>query len=250
MSNHNLYEIAEGLRESGFDIPSLSPDAPGFVVELWRLLAKGHPISSEQVEKTLSYLGISREVLTKLKAGLEYDDQGNIVGAVGLSLNPASSNRLQINGHTLYTWCAWDALFIPLGLKQTVMVDALSPATGDSIRIRVTPERVESYEPERAVISIIVPSTGAVSAASTPEDVWLAFCNHVHFFSSPEAASAWFAGKQHAPLLLSIEEGYELGRIRFADVLSAVTDPTGALAGHGTTSPAPSERPARQVSRG
>ena len=219
MTKPDLYEISEGLRVSGVDIPSLSPDAPRFTVELWQLLTNGRPISPEQVEKTLSSLGISREVLTSLQAGLEYDSQSNIVGAVGLSLNPASSNRFQINGHTLYTWCAWDALFIPLVLKRAVIVDAFTPATADSIRIKLTPERVESYEPEHAVISIIVPTTGAVSKASTPEDIWLTFCHHVHFFSSREAASAWFAGKQHKPLILSIEEGYELGRLRFEEML-------------------------------
>ena len=224
MTKPNLYEVAEGLRESGFDIPSLSPDAPRFVVELWRLLAKGRPISPELVEKTISYLGISRDILTRLQSGLEYDDQGNIVGAVGLSLNP-TSYRLQINGHTLYTWCAWDALFIPLGLKQPVMVDARAPVTGDSIRIKVTHERVDSYEPEGAVVSIIVPKAGALSAVTTPEEIWIAFCNHVHFFSSPEAASAWFAGKQYEPLFLSIEDGYELGRIRFASAINAAVDP-------------------------
>jgi len=217
----NLYEISEGLRVSGIDIPSFGADVPRFTVELWRLLTNGRPISPEQVEKTLSSLGISREVLIQLQAGLEYDGQGNIVGAVGLSLNPASANRLQINGHRLYTWCAWDALFIPLFLKQTVLVEVLTEAPGDSIRIKLTPEGIEDYEPESTVVSIIVPKTATVSNASTPEDIWLAFCNHVHFFSSREAASAWFAGKQHEPLLLSIEEGYELGRIRFEEMLKA-----------------------------
>ncbi len=219
MTKPDLYEISEGLRVSGIDLPSFGAHVPRFTVELWRLLTNGRPISPEQVEKTLSSLGISREVLIQLQAGLEYDGQGNIVGAVGLSLNPASANRLQINGHTLYTWCAWDALFIPLFLDQTVMVDALTPVTGDSIRIKLTPERVEHYEPESAVVSIVVPTTGAVSKATMAEDIWFAFCNHVHFFSSREAASAWFAGKHYEPLVLSIEEGYELGRLRFEEVL-------------------------------
>ncbi len=219
MTKPNLIEISEGLRASGIDIPGLSPDAPRFVVELWRLLTIGRPISPEQVDKTLSNLSISREVLTRLQAGLEYDSQGNIVGAVGLSLNPASSNRFQINGHTLFTWCAWDALFIPRFLNQAVIVDAISPATGDTIRINPTREGVEYYEPQSAVVSIVVPKTGAVSAAISAEEVWNVFCHHVHFFSSREAAAEWFEDKQHDPIILSIEEGYELGRIRFEDML-------------------------------
>ncbi len=219
MTKPNLYEISEGLRASGIDIPGLSPDAPRFVVELWQLLTNGRPISPEQVDQTLAELNISREVLTRLQAGLEYDDQGNILAAVGLSLNPASSNRLRINGHTLFTWCAWDTLFIPLFLNQPVVIDALSPMTGDTIRIKPTREGVEYYEPESAVVSIVVPKTGAVSAAISAEEVWNVFCHHVHFFSSREAAAEWFGDKQHDPIILSIEEGYALGRIRFEDML-------------------------------
>jgi alkylmercury lyase len=210
------------LRASGIDIPGLSPDAPRFVVELWRLLTHGRPISPEQVDQTLAHLNISREVLTRLQAGLEYDGQGNIVGTVGLSLNPASSNRFQINGHTLFTWCAWDALFIPQFLNQAVIVDALCPTTGDTIRMKPTREGVEYYEPESAVVSIVVPRTGAVSAAISAEEVWNVFCHHVHFFSSREAAAEWFGDKPHDPIVLSIEEGYELGRIRFEDMLKHV----------------------------
>lgn len=218
MAKPNLYEISEGLRASGIDIPGLSPDAPRFVVELWQLLTNGRPISPEQVDQMLSNLDISRDVLTRLQAGLEHDDQRNIVGAVGLSLNPTSSNRLRINGNMLFTWCAWDALFIPLFLNQPVIVDAISPTAGDTIRIKIASEGVEYYEPESAVVSIVVPQTGAMSGALSPEDVWNVFCHHVHFFSSREAAAEWFADKAHDPFNLSIEEGYELGRIRFEDM--------------------------------
>src|SRR5258708_19806099 len=101
MTKPDLYEISEGLRVSGIDLPSFGAHLPRFTVELWRLLTDGRPISPEQVEKTFSSLGITREVLTQLKAGLEYDGQRNIVGAVALSLNPASSNLLHITAPLL-----------------------------------------------------------------------------------------------------------------------------------------------------
>ena len=196
MTKPNLSAISEGLRLAGIDIPGLGPDAPRLTVALWQLLTAGRPLSKEQLEQTLSSLGMSGEALTSLQGGVEYDGQDRIVGVVGLSLNPASANRLQIDDHTLYTWCAWDALFIPLFLKQTVLVEVLTEAPGDSIRIKLTPEGIEDYEPESTVVSLIVPEPAAIGETFTTEDVWMAFCTHIHFFRSREAASEWFANKE------------------------------------------------------
>jgi alkylmercury lyase len=221
MTKPNLFALSEGLRIAGIDIPGLGPDAPRLTVALWRLLAAGRPLSQEQVTQTLSRLRMSSEALTSLQGGVEYDGRGNIVGVVGLSLNPTSENRLQIDNQILYTWCAWDALFIPLFLKQPVLVDVQTDPPGEYIRIKLTSEGVESYEPQSTVVSLIVPQPAAIGETFTTEDIWMAFCNHVHFFRSRESASAWFVGRDYEPLLLSIEEGYELGRLRFGDLLKA-----------------------------
>ena len=105
MYKSNLHQISEGLRQSGIDIPSLGPDVPRFLLRLWRRLAEGHPISLQQVEQIIAAHQISPDVLSQLRAGLEFDPEGNIVGAVGLSLNP-SSYHFRVNGQTLFTWCA------------------------------------------------------------------------------------------------------------------------------------------------
>jgi alkylmercury lyase len=223
MNKPNLYEISEALRQSGIDVPSLGPDVPAFLLQLWRHLAEGRPVSPRQVEQMITAHQFSPLVLTQSQAGLEYDDEGNIVGAVGLSLNP-SSYHFRVNGHTLSTWCAWDALFIPLFLDQRVEVEAQCPATQQSVRMTITSERVVHYEPASAVVSIIVPKPATLSKAKSAEEVWMAFCNHVHFFSSPEAAREWFLGRGHDPILLSIEEGYELGRLRFAAMSTRIVE--------------------------
>ena len=206
MTKPDLYEISEGLRVSGIDLPSFGAHVPRFTVELWRLLTNGRPISPEQVEKTLSSLGISREVLIQLQAGLEYDGQGNIVGAVGLSLNPASANRLQINGHTLYTWCAWDALFIPGLIGRTADVESRSPAGGESVHLTVAPDTVSELIPEQAVVSMLAPTE------PFDHDVIMSFCHFVHFFTSRGDAEPWLA-EHPGTFLLSVKEAFELGRL-------------------------------------
>jgi alkylmercury lyase len=40
-------------------------------------------------------------------------------------------HRFEINGLTLWTWCAWDSLFIPEILAQTARVASRDPETGE-----------------------------------------------------------------------------------------------------------------------
>ncbi len=80
------------------------------------------------------------------------------------------------------------------------------PVTGINIKLTVTPEGVEHVEPAGAVVSIVIPKDSDVCC-----DVRTAFCNDVHFFSSPEAASTWLRGHEGA-LILPVDEGCQLGR--------------------------------------
>ena len=48
----------------------------------------------------------------------------------------------------------------------------------------------------------------------------MTFCHFVHYFSSSEVVSAWFAGKGVDFTILSIEEGYRLGRLAFKEIIN------------------------------
>ncbi|WP_170302474.1 organomercurial lyase [Desulfosarcina widdelii] len=54
------------------------------------------------------------------------------------------THQFVINDHTLWTWCVWNSLFLPVLLKQTVIVASSCPAAGKEIAIRltVTPKKV------------------------------------------------------------------------------------------------------------
>lgn len=164
------------------------------------LLALGQPVSLSQAATSVGWS--HEEVLQTIKKmNIEFDEGGNIVGA-GLTLRP-TPHRIKVDGHLLYTWCALDALmYMPL-LGRPVQVESPCAKTGDLIRMTVTPQRVKSYEPAEAVVSLIYPKKGL--------PIRQAFCNHVNFFRSPEAAASWLAQQKEATIL-SIDDAYAFGQ--------------------------------------
>lgn len=220
LKNQNLVEIARTIREAK-GTASIGADMSRLIIRTWRLLAEGRPISQTQVEQIASDQNLPRETaMSVIKQISEPDRDGNIVGLLGLTLNPMT-HRFQINGRTLFTWCAADALFLPGMLKRTAKVESTCPVTKEKIQLTITPEGVEQYDPASTVISIIVP-TPMKKGLESVEEIWAAFCNYIHFFSSSEAASEWFTGRNHDPLILSIEDGHQLWRMVFDDMLKYV----------------------------
>ena len=80
--------------------------------QIYRLLAKGEPVPVAQLAATLDLpLSQVEEVVGQWPA-LFYNDDKAIIGYWGLGLTQMD-HRFEVDGNTLYTWCAWDALFIP-----------------------------------------------------------------------------------------------------------------------------------------
>jgi alkylmercury lyase len=212
-----LDQLAEDLREAGIR-QAFTPDVSRLTVLLWREIARGDPVSPEQVEQIASALDIpqqtAREVLHKM---CERDRDGNVVGIAGLSQNK-HPHRFTVNGTRLSTWCAWDSLFLPVMLQQTAEVSSLCPATGEVIRLTITPEGVTSYQPASTAISIVIPQPTSNGLESV-EEIWMTFCHHIHFFSSPQAAQEWFAARGQQIAILTIEEAFELGQLTLSEVL-------------------------------
>lgn len=64
------------------------------------------------------------------------DHDGAVVAFSGLSLRP-TKHRLAVAGRQLFTWCAWDTLFLPELLDQPAEVGSTCPVTGAPVRLRV-----------------------------------------------------------------------------------------------------------------
>lgn len=203
MEKANLGEIAkalaDGIRES------LCSSKPWFFARLLSLIAGGKPVTVEQIADTLH---ICRDEVTaslRQMPSVEFDHDGNVIGS-GLTLTP-TPNHFHVGGHELFAWCALDTLFFPVILKQPVHVESVCPVSGVEVQLTITPERIKDLEPTSAVVSIVIPK-----AAEACCDVRGAFCNQVHFFSSPEAASGWLTEHQEA-IILPVEDAYQLGHI-------------------------------------
>ena len=160
---------------------SLTPEREqrGIFGQTLQLLANGSPVQPDDV--AIRFQVPPDRVISTLRGfGAEFDKDGNIVG-VGLTLIP-TPHIYKIDSHKLYTWCAVDALSLPVILKQNAEIESSDPVTGEKIHITVTPDRVEKVEPKTAVVSCV-----------DPTNIRGSWDHYVHFFSSPKTASKWIA---------------------------------------------------------
>jgi hypothetical protein len=210
-------EVAEKLDAAGLrlDIP---PDTARLIVRTLRRLSGGRPVPIEEVTKLAADLAGSDEASAFIGQMSEKDNEGNVVGLLGLSLND-HPHELEVNGIELRAWCAWDTLFLPSILGQAAHVVSKDPATGEEVRLRVTPQGVERTRPQEIVVSVVVPEVEE-GQIWTAERAQMLFCNFVHFFADGEAAARWFAERKMPVSFLTVDEAFKLGRARLADIIA------------------------------
>ena len=191
-------------------LPTFDEEEQRLAVEIYRQLADGAPLRREQLAKSLD-LSNSRlsEILRRqnIQSMTYADESGNVVGFGGLAV-VAMPHKFRVEGRALYTWCAWDSLFIPRILGKQAEVETACPETGATVRVTVGPTEVEKVAPSGARMSFLVPDLEVFG-----EDVHRSmarFCHFVYFFASSEAATTW-TSKHPKTIILSLDEGFELG---------------------------------------
>lgn len=117
--------------------------------------------------------------------------------------------RFEVEGQKMFTWCAWDALFIPELIGQTAHVESICPITKETIQLKVTPSGVTEITPTSAVMSYV-----ETEADNLRADVIKSFCHNVLFFSSEEAGSQWIKDQEGMYSLFSIEDAFRLGQVK------------------------------------
>jgi alkylmercury lyase len=179
-------------------------DAP-LALALLDQLAKGEPVSVSHLAGAVER---SEADLTAALHGwpnVHLDRQGRVVAFAGLSVTP-TAHRFQVAGRQLYTWCAWDTLFLPALLGQEARVESTCPVTGTEVRLTVGPDDVQAAE--RASLQVSFPAP----ASTDTSDIIASFCCHVHFLAGRGAADRWLADNPDG-LALSLEDAVELGRL-------------------------------------
>ena len=188
-------------------LPSVSPEARDVGVALYRLLAEGVPVTSEQLTRNV---GRSHEEVTgvlKELQGLVYSDGERIIGFGGLAVRPMA-HRLLVDGRLLYTWCAWDSLFITHLLNATTHIESTCPETKKSIHLDVTPAGISRVDPPDTVMSILLPESDSFEEDAV--QTMKSFCHFVYFFASQAAAGAWIA-RHPGTALLPLDMAFDLG---------------------------------------
>jgi alkylmercury lyase len=193
---------------------------------LYRELAKGAPVHREQIASVLNIpIGDVVAALdsTTLSCLTVHDDQNRIVGFGGLAV-PQMAHKLIVGGQELYTWCAWDALFIPELLGATAQVESTCPETKSPVRLEVAPDGIKKVEPVGTVVSFLVPDELRIE--QTAAETMKTFCHRVHFLASPEAGEAW-TNRDPGTFVLSLEDAFALAQMlnacRFGSVLQRTT---------------------------
>jgi alkylmercury lyase len=184
-----------------------------------KLLARGRPVALQEIAAASGKSPEEVQAALEQFPSTEWDEQGRVVG-LGLTLQ-LTPHRLELEGRTLFAWCALDALLFPVLLGRPASIESPCRGTGDPVHIELTPAGIEMVEPPSAVVSMV--------AARDLATIRRVGCNNTHFFSSPKAASRW-SEKHLEATILRAEEAFRLGRL-IAEGLSDISrlaEPTDA----------------------
>lgn len=199
-------------------MPVLNEEEQKISIYLYRMLSEGEPVAPAGLADT-SGISIGRvEKILQSWPGVFYEKGGRINGFWGIAI-PKMGHKFKVDGKNLYTWCAWDALFIPEILGKTVEVESTCPITKKSIQLIVEPSGITYVGPKETVVSFLIPEESKVDA-----NVVNTFCHFVHFFSSEDAANKWVIEHQ-GTFILKPEDAFTLGRVvnqaRFGEYIKA-----------------------------
>jgi len=193
-------------------LPTMTDEERRLGLEVYRQLARGEPVLRFSLAEALDVPTHDVAELLghpNLQCLTYTDNNGRIIGFGGLAVREMP-HRFRIDGRTLYTWCAWDSLFLPGILDLEAEVD--SPAPGGTVRVhlKVAPDGVKEVQPRSAVMSFLLPSAHTFQA-----DVLKAmasFCHYIFFFLDSDSAAEWT--KSHPDTtVISVSDAFELGRV-------------------------------------
>ena len=198
MQHPPLETIAERLSEQ------LQCEQEDLCIQIIQQVTCGKPVVPAALQTALQ---VSRDELEHRLASLpdtEFDSQGNVVGW-GVTLVP-TRHRFQIDGKSLFTWCAFDTVLFPPSLLAEAQVQSTCPITGHPITFVATSSgMIKDLAPASSVMSLIIP-------AERSECVRATFCEQSLFFESEHAAISWVTAHPEA-VVLSIEEAAFVGKL-------------------------------------
>lgn len=138
------------------------------------------------------------------------NDNGSIIGFWGLT-GQEMQHRFIVDGRTRYTWCAWDALFIPELIDKAAQAQSTTAIKSRPVDLWVTPDQVQRNDQakEQLFVSFNLPDE-----ERWEESVLTTFCHHVHFLFSDETEE-WLSANPDGKVL-PLDKAFEAGHIKNA----------------------------------
>lgn len=198
------------LIDAGF-LDNNSPQIQRLSVTLHRLLARGKPVRPDDLATALAMTAdeVAALLATVPPSAIDFDESGAVSAFIGLSLAP-TRHEFRLDGLTLYTWCAFDALFLPRILAMPARITTFCPATKNAVEMTMTARRLVAVDPPDAVMSIVAPDR-----ESYARDLRGTFCRHVNFFTDAGAFEDWAEGRDDVACV-DIAEAARLAALRNA----------------------------------
>ncbi len=211
MTHNDAPDVDRYVEALARALPSFNAEEQRAALALYHQLAKGQPVGLEQFALALNVpAGQAKELLERgpIKSLIYSDEQGRVVGFGGLAVAPMH-HKFSVNGHALWTWCAWDSLFIPELLGETAHVESPDPETGEVVRLEVAPNGVIAVEPDSAVVSFLKADSSAF--AESADSIIAKFCHFVFFFATRKSGQRWVANHP-GTFLYTLDDALRLAR--------------------------------------
>lgn len=193
-----------------------TPELQRLSVELFRLLGRGVPVTREQlgIGCDLPTERIDQLLLEFPPTNFGFDEHGQVIAFGGLSLVP-THHRFHTEDAGLYTWCVFDALFLPEILGKPATLVTHCPGSGTQLTVELAPGQLRSTPPSGCVMSIVAPDSDACCV-----NLRSAFCDHVNLFKDERTFTAWSQARQEAHVTLPEAQIFARQRnpVRYPDV--------------------------------
>lgn len=189
--------------------PPQGPQSTRIALAIYRLLARQDRAAPEAIAAAAQVT--TADVTARLETwpGVYRDRDGAVIGFWGLT-GHRMPHCFTVAGRERFTWCAWDALFIPELIDETALVHSNTPVDQRKVELRVSPHGAEPLDDGRPLhVSFRLPRSEDWEA-----EVVATFCHHVTFLYQDEV-DRWMEQNPDG-VTLSLADAFRAGKLKNA----------------------------------
>lgn len=157
------------------------------------------------------------------RAGADFDEYGHLIGNA-LTLRP-TPHKFTVAGQQMYAWCAVDTLFLPGLVGKPAEVESTCPATGERVRLVISPTGIDSVDPVGAVATVTIPGVSAACKPGQGKGGASASCQSMNFYVSRHAAESHL-GSQPEVAILEVETAWQMAHRVWVEQYLRELEPT------------------------